>query len=104
MRYIKFIYVFKKTILQSSEEKMNIGYTEEPFKVVAKTCGCKEKVRKITYSFIDSYHNLCIDKRDIISAELEACERLLKYTEDNADRETIEKEVAELKMTLDLMP
>lgn len=104
MRYIKFIYVFKKTILQSAEGKMNIGYTEEPFKVVAKTCGCKEKVRKITYSFINSYHNICIDKRDIISAELEACERLLKYTEDNADRETVEKEVAELKMTLDLMP
>lgn len=99
-RGIKFIYVFKKTTLHSAEEKMNIGYTEEPFKVVAKTCGCKEKVRKITYSFID----LCIDKRDIISGELEACERLLKYTEDNADRETIEKEVAELKMTLDLMP
>lgn len=83
---------------------MNIAYTEEPLKIVAKTCGCKEKVKKVTYSFIDSYHSLCIDKKDIISAELEACERLLKYTVDKSDRETIEKEIAQLKMTLDLMP
>lgn len=83
---------------------MNIAYTEEPLKIVAKTCGCKEKVKKVTYSFIDSYHSLCIDKKDIISAELEACERLLKYAEDKDDRETIDKEIAQLKMTLDLMP
>lgn len=86
----------------SAKEKMNIVY-KEPFKIVAKTCGCKEKVKKVTYSFIDSYHSFCIDKRDIISAELEASERLLKYTADNADRETLEKEVAELEMALDLM-
>lgn len=83
---------------------MNISYTEEPLKIVAKTCGCKEKVKKVTYSFIDSYHSLCIDKKDIISAELEACERLLKYAVDKDDRETINKEIAQLKMTLDLMP
>jgi hypothetical protein len=83
---------------------MNIANIEVPLKIVAKTCGCKEKQKKITYSFIDESHGLCIDKKDIISAELEACERLLKYTADKADEGTIKKEIAELKMALDLMP
>jgi hypothetical protein len=83
---------------------MNIANTEEPLKIVAKTCGCKEKEKKVTYSFIDNSHGICIDKKDIISAELEACERLLKYIVDKADEKTIKKEIAELKMALDLMP
>lgn len=82
---------------------MNIANIEESFKIVAKTCGCKEKQKKVTYSFIDETHGLCIDKKDIISSELEACERLLKYTTEKADEETIKKEIAELKMALDLM-
>jgi hypothetical protein len=82
---------------------MNIANIEEPWKVVAKTCGCKQKERKVTYSFIDYSHGLCIDKKDIISAELEACERLLKHTADKADEQTIRTEIAELKMALDLM-
>jgi hypothetical protein len=86
---------------------MNIGESEELVKVVAKTCGCKQKSnntsRKVTYSFVDDYHNLCIDKKDIISAELEACERLLKRTTDEIDKKIIETEISELKMTLDFM-
>jgi hypothetical protein len=83
---------------------MNIAHMEEPLKIVPKICGCKEKERKVTYSFIDESHGVCIDKKVIISAELEACERLLKYTVDKAEEETIKKEIAELKMALDLMP
>jgi hypothetical protein len=85
------------------KEKVNIANMEESVKIVAKTCGCKEKQKKVTYSFIDETHGLCIDKKDIISAELEACERLLKYTAEKADEQTIKKEIAELKMALDLM-
>jgi hypothetical protein len=58
---------------------------------------------KVTYTFIDSYHSLCLDKKDIISAEIEACNRLSKYTRDERDREVIKKEIAELKMSLDLI-
>ena len=55
--------------------------------------GCKEKgTKKITYSFIDAYHSLCLDKKDIISSELEACESLLKHTSDESDRQNIESE------------
>ena len=43
------------------------------------------------------------DKKDILSAEIEACERLLKYTVDETDRKAIEIEISELKMALDLM-
>ena len=46
---------------------------------------------KVTYTFIDSYHSLCLDKKDIISAEIEACDRLLKYTRDERDNESYRK-------------
>ena len=59
--------------------------------------------KKITYSFIDAYHSLCIDKKDIISSELEACESLLKPLQ-MSNRQAIESEITELKMALDLMP
>jgi len=82
---------------------MNISETEVPIKIVAKTCGCKKNKRTVTYQFIDSYHSLCLDKKDLIFAELEACERLLKYVSDEGDKKTIESETAELKMALDLL-
>jgi hypothetical protein len=34
----------------------------------------------VTYAFVDSYHSLCLDKKDIILAEIEASERPLEYT------------------------
>jgi hypothetical protein len=83
---------------------MNIAYMEEPSKIVAKICGCKEKDRKVTYSFIDESHSVYIDKKDIISAEVEACERLLKYALDKPEVDTVKKEITELKIALDLMP
>jgi hypothetical protein len=82
---------------------MNMSSTESPVIIQAKTCGCKEKNMKITYTFIDSYHSLCLDKKDIISAEIEACNRLSRYTVDEKDKMVIETEIAELKMSLDLI-
>jgi hypothetical protein len=82
---------------------MNISESENSVKVTAKTCSSKEKGIKIIYSFIDAYHSLCIDKRDIIISELTACENLLNQTAYQADKESIEAEIAELKMALDLM-
>ena len=82
---------------------MNVVDTESAEAMIAKTCGCREKNRKVTYSFVHFYHGLCLDKKDIISAQIEACERLLKYRTDDDDKEAIEKEIVELKMALDLM-
>jgi hypothetical protein len=82
---------------------VNIAHTEEDYDIVAKTCGCKDTTRKVTYSFVDSYHSLCRDKKDIILSEIQACERLLKYTRDENDKITLENEILELKLALDLM-
>jgi hypothetical protein len=83
---------------------VNIAHTEVDHDIVAKTCGCKDTTRKITYSFIDSYHILCKDKKDIVVSEIQACERLNNNTRDAIDKSIIETEIAELKMTLDLLP
>jgi hypothetical protein len=72
--------------------------------VEAKTCGCKEKNKqKVTYAFSNEFHSLCMDKKDVIEAQIQACERLLKYTKDASERLTVEKEMAEIKMALDLL-
>jgi hypothetical protein len=46
---------------------MNVIETERSSLIVAKMCGCKKGniTKKVTYSFVDSYHSLCLDKRDI---------------------------------------
>jgi hypothetical protein len=80
---------------------MNIGDSEVNHILVAKTCGCKTSGR-VTYSFVDTYHTLCLDRKDIMIAELEACERLLKYG-DETERQIIKKEIDGLKWALDLM-
>lgn len=82
---------------------MNIIYSQSSL-VIAKTCGCKEKNKqKVTYAFSDEFHSLCMDKKDVLDAQIQACERLLKYTKDASEKSAIEKEIAELKMALDLM-
>jgi hypothetical protein len=82
---------------------VNIACTEADYDIVAKTCGCKDKNRKVTYSFVDSYHSLCRDKKDIILSEIQACERLLKYVIDENDKTILEKEIEELKLALDML-
>lgn len=82
---------------------MNFVYPEEN-PITARTCGCREKNRqKVTYAFSQEFHSLCMDKKYIIQAEIEACERLLKYAINDSERAIIEKEIAELKAALDLM-
>jgi hypothetical protein len=81
---------------------MNISEIEGPLKVVAKTCGCREKSRR-TVAFIDSYPSLCLDKKDLILGQLEACERLLEHIVDEEDKNTVESEITELKMALDFL-
>lgn len=80
---------------------MNIEQ-EEGAIIEARTCGGKDK--RVAYKFMDAFHSLCLDKRDIMLAEIGACEMLLRACHDEADRNAVEKEIAELKMALDLMP
>lgn len=55
--------------------RLNIGKAESPFQIEAKTCGCNEN-RTVAYSVIDSFHGLCVGKKDFILGQIEACERL----------------------------
>jgi hypothetical protein len=83
---------------------MNICESEVSMSISARTCGCKEKSeKKVAYTLIDSYHGLCLDKKDIIVSQLEACVTLLKYSTTETDRSTIKKEIAQLRMMLDLL-
>lgn len=80
---------------------MNIGYSEANHILDAKTCGCKTSGR-VAYSFVHAYHGLSIERKEILIAEIEACERLLKYA-DEQEGQIVRKEIAELKLALDLM-
>jgi hypothetical protein len=82
---------------------LNIIESEAPYEITAKTCGCKDNGRKVIYSFVESFHNLSKDKKDIIISEIHACERLRKYARDDLDKKVIETEISDLKMALDLL-
>jgi hypothetical protein len=82
---------------------MNISNAETGFLIIAKTCGCKNTDRKVTYFFASPAYTLCLDKKEIIMAEIEACERLFKYALEESDRSAVEKEISELRMALDLI-
>jgi hypothetical protein len=71
--------------------------------IVAKTCGRQNGIKKITYCFVDNYYDLYKDKRDIILAEINACEKLLKYHSAIDEVILIEEEINELRMALDLV-
>jgi len=81
---------------------MNITVTEQPILIEAKTSGSYGK-KSISYCVIESSHGLCLNKTEIISAQIQACERLLKYAKDETDLSTIEKEILELRFALDLI-
>ncbi|HET6808896.1 MAG TPA: hypothetical protein VFH28_07530 [Nitrososphaera sp.] len=73
--------------------------------ITAKTCvlNREDGKRKVVYAYSDYAHSLFVDKREMLLAQLISCKRLLKYTTDTADRKSIEREIAELNLVLDLM-
>jgi hypothetical protein len=85
----------------SLSNHMNIVEMESPFIIEAKTTGTNTN-RNVTYSPVDTYHNLFIDKGDLILAQIHACERL-KYTKDRIDQIILQKEIGDLKLMLDLI-
>ena len=80
---------------------MNIAEGEDQV-IEARTCG--DKYKRVEYKFMDGFHSLCLDKKDILLAEIGACEMLLHPCQDDVDKNAVEKEIAELKMALDVMP
>ncbi|MDN5867776.1 MAG: hypothetical protein L0H55_10310 [Candidatus Nitrosocosmicus sp.] len=83
---------------------MNIIENEIPYLVEAKTCGCKERERNVSYHFIESSHGLCLEKGELILAQIQACERLLKYApKDQEDTNVLKEEIAKLRLALDFV-
>jgi hypothetical protein len=82
---------------------MNLLEQENDCPVIAKTCASGADKRKVTYMFLSEYHGLCLDRKDLVLAQLDACEKLLKYAKDRLEKDAIEKEIRDLKMALDLM-
>ena len=80
---------------------MSIAKIEIPFMIGAKTIDYDNR-KSISYYFLEYAHSLCFDKIEIISAQIQACKRLLNYTNDEVDMATIEKESGRLKFALDL--
>ena len=81
---------------------MNIE-SDEGSLIIARAVGNKNAEQRIIYSFTNPEHALCVGKKDIILAEIQACERLLKYVSDKSEQEAAEREISELRMTLDLL-
>jgi len=62
---------------------MNIIENEIPYLVEARTCGCNERGKSVSYHFIESSHALCMNKVELISGQIQACERLLKLAKED---------------------
>ena len=42
--------------------------------------------KEIVYFILESYETFCVDKKNIIVAQLDSCDMLLKYTADKKER------------------
>lgn len=82
---------------------MNIIESETPYLVEARTSGCKERGRSVSYHFIESTHNLCLEKGELVLAQIQACERLLKYSKSEEEVQLLKDEISKLRLVLDLI-
>ena len=76
-------------------KKLNISIFEPQSICEAKICGCIDK-RRIVYSFNEPAHNMCIDRKQLILSQIQACKTLLKHTRDKLELCMVEKEIDEL--------
>lgn len=74
---------------------------EAPAFLVAKTCG-RGNVR-IAYQVLGQPDLQCVDKKEILLAQLFACRKLLKYTADELEQALVRKEISEISLALDLL-
>ncbi|MGD9673301.1 MAG: hypothetical protein AB7U98_07470 [Candidatus Nitrosocosmicus sp.] len=82
---------------------MNIIENEIPYLVEAKTSGCKERGKSVSYHFLESSHNLCLEKGELMLAQIQACERLLRYSKEEEERDVLKEEITKLRLALDLI-
>jgi len=82
---------------------MNIIENEIPYLVEARTCGCNERGKSVSYHFIESSHALCMNKVELISGQIQACERLLKLARENGEIALLRDEISKLKLALEII-
>lgn len=81
---------------------MNVGRAGTLVVLTAQITGFS-KNRSIIYSPADSGQTWSKGTNDIIKAHIEACDVLLNRTEETSDQIIVKKEIADLKMVLDLV-
>ena len=82
---------------------MDISSLSIPHLVEAKTCGFNKGGKRVSYQFIESSHNLCLEKGELLLAQIQACERLLKYGKENEEISLLTDEITKLRLALDLL-
>lgn len=82
---------------------MNIIENEIPYLVEARTCGCNERGKSVSYRFIESSHALCMNKVELISGQIQACERLLKAAKEDGEIGLLGDEIFKLKLVLEII-
>lgn len=82
---------------------MNITESEIPYIVEAKIGGGKEHGKSVSYYFIESLHSLCLKKGELILAQIQACERLSKYTKEDEEIVLLRNEISKLSLAADLI-
>jgi hypothetical protein len=83
---------------------MNIIENEISYLVEAKTSGCKENGKNVSYRFIESAHGLCLNKGELLLAQIQACKRLLKHSKkDKSEEITLRDEITRLELALDMV-
>ena len=82
---------------------MNIIENEIPYLVEAKTCGCNVRGKSVSYHFIEASHGLCMDKVELMSAQIQACERLLKLAKEDGEIFLLRDEISKLKTALEMI-
>lgn len=73
---------------------MNISISEPQLICEAKVCGYGNN--KIVYGFAEPVHSLCIDKKQLILMQIQACRNLQKHTLDILELHMIKNEIDEL--------
>ena len=89
-------------IIYGDIKKMNILEIESPINIEARTCKFNDKTN-VTYSIMESNHNLCIDKKEITKSQIKACENLSRITSDMNEVHAINNEIYQLKSILSLL-
>ena len=82
---------------------MNIIENEIPYLVEARTCGCNERGKSVSYHFIESSHSLCVDKVELMLGHIQACERLLKLAKEDGEIILLRDEISNLKLALEMI-